>query len=99
MPYRSTGLLDDETWTELCGLRKRCQEQDQQLDRQQQIILALQRLTDEAAAGGASGAGPGRDGAQAGAGASPASMLALQQQVRLLEVSVKSGGGCWTRLS
>lgn len=90
MPYRSTGLLDDETWTELCGLRKRCQEQDQQLDRQQQIILALQRLTDGAAAGGASGAGPGREGAQAGA------MLALQQQVRLLEVSVKSGGGCWT---
>ena len=76
-------VLDDETWQELTNLRRRCRDQEQQVDRQEQLILALQRAA-EAGGGGGSG-GSGRSGAD-GRGATASGMLVLQQQVRLLEI-------------
>lgn len=61
-------------------LRRRCEEQEHQVDRQEQIIIALK----ERGKGGASSAGV--DSLKADPAVSSGGLKILQQQIRLLEV-------------
>ncbi|KAG2450056.1 hypothetical protein HYH02_000160 [Chlamydomonas schloesseri] len=69
---------DEELWRELGALRRRVAEQEEQIDRQEAIILALQQ---RASAGSTpTGGRPGSGGRAAGWDS------AAEQQIRLLEV-------------
>ncbi len=74
---------DDEVWQQLGALRRRCGEQEEQIDRQEAIILALQQRAPAASAASTpTGAGLGATGSARpwdGGGA-------MEQQMRLLEV-------------
>lgn len=74
---------DDELWQQLGALRRRCGDQEEQIDRQEAIILALQQRAAASAASTPTGAGLGAPG-----GARPwdGGGGAMDQQMRLLEV-------------
>ncbi|GFR41182.1 hypothetical protein Agub_g1851 [Astrephomene gubernaculifera] len=90
---------DDELWRELGSLRRRVAEQEEQIDRQEAIILALQQRCAAAAAScapasaGGAGAGlggrPGSSSGRPGSGGARGGAAwegAVEQQMRLLEV-------------
>ncbi|GLC35729.1 Coiled-coil domain-containing protein 13 [Pleodorina starrii] len=88
----TTAHDDEELWRELGSLRRRVAEQEEQIDRQEAIILALQQRasvasTPTAGAGRpGSGSRPGSGGQMGGGGRSAQWDGATEQQLRLLEV-------------
>lgn len=77
--------VDDEVWAELSALRRRCQTQEEQIDRQELIVASLQQQLQ-------GGQGPGPGGGGGGDGGREAAVL--RQQLRLAEV--RRDDGRWT---
>ncbi len=76
----ATPATDDELWAELGALRRRVAEQEEQIDRQEAIIVALQQRA-SAVSTPTGHSGPGRPGSGGKVWDG-----AVEQQMRLLEV-------------
>eukprot|EP00198_Chlamydomonas_reinhardtii_P013978 XP_001703315.1 predicted protein [Chlamydomonas reinhardtii] len=89
-PAQAMPADDEELWRELGALRRRVAEQEEQIDRQEAIIMALQQ---RASAGSTpTGGRPGSGGRAAGWDS------AAEQQIRLLEVQAGFGAGSVARV-
>jgi len=85
----SAGVMDEETWQELVGLRRRVRELEGHIDRQEQIVLALSRGS--GAAGGAGSGSQAPPSAPVRASVHHKDELAREQIMRLREIE-RAGG-------